>query len=337
MIDEAHPAPHPFTLDGHEDAYLYAQMIGGPDAFDAGVPDAQLDLPGLRAAEVDAAFWAIFVEGEEAEIPDGPACADQVDEMLAGYRAWIDDSPHYHLVRRFADLEALAAADRDAHTPLGVLLHCEGARGIAGPAHLYALHADGLRSVGLTWNGANRYATGAEGDPDRGLTAAGRELVRELNRLNMMIDASHLNARCFWDVLDLSTSPVVVTHAACAALYPHPRNLTDDQIRAVAAQGGLIGVFYANVYLAPEDSPADIGTVLAHYDHLLDIAGPDHVALGSDFGGLPDDETEIPAGLEQVGYLPRLYAGLAALGCSPATLAAIRGGNYLRVLGEILD
>ncbi|HMA37241.1 MAG TPA: membrane dipeptidase [Chloroflexia bacterium] len=334
--DPALAAP-PFTIDGHQDALFYAAANGGEAAFDAGSPSLQIDLPGLRAGGVDAAFWAIFGECEQADVHDPATAAGEVDRLLARYCAWIARNPAYRVLCDAGDLQAAADAARAAAggpaAPFGVLLHCEGARGIAGLEHLRALQASGLRSVGLTWNKANAYATGAHGDPESGLTPAGQALVRELNRLHMVVDGAHLSRRGLWDVLEISTAPVVVTHTGCAALYPDPRNLADDQIRAVAASGGLIGVFLANMFLAPDGAPVTIDTLLAHYDHLLALVGPDHVALGTDYGGVG---TGLPAGLARVGDLPRLYAAFAAHGYPPATITAIRGGNYLRVLRQIL-
>ncbi len=325
-----------FVMDGHQDALFYASAYGGTTRFDAGWEGAQLDLPGLRAGGVDAAFWAIFGVGEVRPAHDPAACAAEVDALLTGYRAWIDNNPAYRLISDAADLAALAntvTAATDAPHSLGVLLHCEGARGIAGLDHLAALHAGGLRSVGLTWNEANAYATGAHGDPTTGLTPAGRDLVRTLNRLHMAVDAAHLNRQGLWDLLDVATAPVLVTHTGCAALHADPRNLSDDQIRAVAAGGGLIGIFLVNTFLAPAAAPVTVATVLAHYDHLLDLVGPDHVALGTDYGGV---SSGLPAGLATVGDLPRLIAAFAAHGYSAATIQALCGGNYRRVLTTIL-
>jgi membrane dipeptidase len=327
---------HPFTMDGHQDAVYYARHLGGTERFDAGVAEAQLDLPGLRAGQVDASFWAIFGEGEVRPEHDLVACVAEVDDLLARYRAWLADHPAYTLMLNASDLATVASAATGAQTepaPFGVLLHLEGARGLSGPVHLHELHAGGLRSLGLTWNHANDYATGAHGDPETPLTPAGRELIAELNRLRMVIDGAHLNRRGLWDVLELSSAPVLVTHTACAALNPNPRNLQDDQIKAIAASGGVIGVFYANMFLAPTGTPVTIDTVLAHYDHLLEVAGPEHVALGTDLGGI---SSGTPEGLAHIGDLPALYAAFRAHGYSDETIAAIRGGNYLRVVSEII-
>jgi membrane dipeptidase len=322
-------------MDGHEDALYYAQAHGGPSAFDAGIAGSQLDGPGLRAGEVDAAFWAIFAPGEVEEAHDAAGTAREVDALLAGYRAWIDGSDAYRLLLGPADIDAAAEAAEagGAAAPFGALLHLEGARGVAGLEHLRALHAGGLRSVGLTWNRANAYATGAFGDPATGLTPEGVALVRELNRLHMAIDGAHLNRQGLWDVLETSEAPILVTHTGCAALHADPRNIADDQMRAVAERGGVIGIFHVNIFLAAAGAEVTLDTVLAHFDHALEVVGPDHVALGTDYGGV---SSGLPAGLGRVGDLPRLYEAFAARGYGPEAIAAIRGGNYRRVLRAIL-
>ena len=250
---------------------------------------------------------------------------------MAGYARWVTPGTLLRAIHRATDMEALAAAQDER--PFGIIIHCEGARGIRDLDHLHRLHAQGLRSVGLTWNHANAYAAGALEDPDRGLTPAGRDLVRELEALHMVIDAAHLNRQGFDDLLATAHGPIVVTHTACAALFPHPRCVTDDQIRAVAARDGLLGVFYANKFLAPEGTRVTIDTVIDHYDHLVEIAGIEHIALGTDFGGI---DSGMPEHLTIPAELPNLFARMAERGYSAADIAALRGGNYLRVLRRIL-
>jgi membrane dipeptidase len=332
----ASPASHPFTMDGHIDALYYAQAHGGGDSFLSSDESAQAGLRGLRRGQIDAAFFAIFPQAEIPVEHDPAAAAIEVDALMAGYSAWVAAGDPMRAIRSAADLEQIAGAgeNRDPAPPFGVLIHCEGARGIRDLAHLHQLHVQGLRSVGLTWNHGNAYAWGAEEDPDAGLTGAGRELVRALDALHMVIDAAHLNRQGFTDLLALAQGPVVVTHTACAALFPHPRCVTDDQIRAIAERDGLLGVFYANKFLAPAGARVTIDTVLDHYEHLIEVAGVAHVALGTDFGGI---DSGLPEHLTRAADLPNLFAGFAARGYSAADIAAIRGGNYRRVLGQILD
>ena len=323
--------PHPFTIDGHIDALYYALAHGGPDAFFTADATAQASLPGLRQGEVDAAFFAIFPPAEMPVANDPTSAAAEVDTLMASYAKWVAAGAPLRVIQSAQDLDALAAGAGER--PFGVIIHCEGTRGIRDLDHLHMLHAQGLRSVGLTWNYANAYAAGALADPDRGLSATGRALVRELEALQMVIDAAHLNRQGFADLLATAQGPVVVTHTACAALFPHPRCVTDDQIRAIAERDGVIGVFYPNKFLAPPGARVTIDTVIDHYDHLVAVAGIAHVALGTDFGGI---ESGLPEGLAGPADLPALYARLAARGYSPTDIAALRGGNYRRVLRHVL-
>jgi membrane dipeptidase len=332
MDNATEPDTHPFTLDGHIDAIYYALAHGGADAFFTADATAQASLAGLRAGGVDAAFFALFGQGEQPEAGDLAACVAETDQLMDHYADWVAPGAPMRAIRTSRDLEELAAA-APGPRPFGVIIHIEGTRGIRDLDHLHRLHDRGLRSVGLTWNYRNPYAAGALESPDEGLTAAGRDLVRELEALHMVIDAAHLNRQGFADLLDTARGPVVVTHTACAALFPHPRCMTDDQIRAVAERGGVIGIFFANKFLAPAGARVTIDTVIDHYDHLIGVAGIEHVALGTDFGGI---DSGLPENLTIPAVLPAFFARLAERGYTAADIAALRGGNYRRVLGRIL-
>jgi membrane dipeptidase len=332
MATAAQSPDHPFTVDGHIDAIYYALAHGGADAFFTADASAQASLAGLRQGGVDAAFFAIFGHGEQPETADLAACIAETDALLDHYVAWTAAGAPLRAIRVARDLEDLAGQDGGPR-PFGVIIHIEGTRGIRDLDHLQRLHAGGLRSVGLTWNYRNPYAAGALESPDAGLTPAGRDLVRELEALHMVMDAAHLNRQGFADLLDTARGPVVVTHTACAARFPHPRCMTDDQIRAIAERDGVMGIFYANKFLAPAGARVTIDTVIDHYDHLIAVAGIEHVALGTDFGGI---DSGMPEHLTIPAELPNLFARMAERGYTAADIAALRGGNYRRVLGRIL-
>src|SRR4051812_1394988 len=158
-------------MDGHNDALYYARLSGGTERFDQVFEGAQLSLPALRAGGVDACFFAIFGFEEETEEHHPAPAAAEVDEMIAAFLAWLNGSPEYRLILSAADLNAVAGSATVASHPFGVLLHLEGTRGVRDLDHLRRLYEQGLRSVGLTWNYPNAYATGARGDPEAGLTA----------------------------------------------------------------------------------------------------------------------------------------------------------------------
>ncbi len=178
---------------------------------------------------------------------------------------------------------------------VAAILHFEGAENL-GPdlRALERYYEAGLRSLGLVWSRPNAYAEGvpfkfpSSPDTGPGLTDAGRELLRECNRLGILVDLSHLNERGFWDVAELSEAPLVATHSNAHALCPASRNLTDRQLAAIRASDGMVGVNFAVGFLREdgvesEDTPLE--TVVRHVDYLVERVGMDRVGFGSDFDG----------------------------------------------------
>lgn len=230
---------------------------------------------------------------------------------------------------------ALTAGDiRKAHAAgqLAVLINIEGAEGIQGSlALLRNYYRLGVRMMGLVWSHRNEVADGAyEEGSGGGLTKFGREVVREMNRLGMLIDLAHITPPGFFDVLELSEQPVLFTHGNCRALFEHARNLTDEQIKALAAKGGVFGISVVSSFMGKET--ARLTTVADHIDHVVQLLGNcDHVAYGSDFDGCTP-----PPGLEDVTRLPDLTAELLNRGYGERDMAKILGGNYLRVFEQVL-
>jgi membrane dipeptidase len=233
-------------------------------------------------------------------------------------------------VRRLADLDGGG---------LAAILHLEGAEPI-GPAldELEVLVAAGMRSLGLVWSRPNRFATGvpfeAPGSPDQGpgLTDLGRELVRACNSLGVVVDVAHLNARGFWDVAEVSEAPLVASHCGAHALSPSPRNLTDDQLRAVGESGGIVGINFHVGFLradCEDDADTPVALIARHAAHVADVAGVDAVGLGSDFDG-----ATMPRELGDVAGLPLVVSALREVGFSEDEVEAIAWGNWLRVLRE---
>ena len=171
----------------------------------------------------------------------------------------------------------------------------------------------------------------AENEGKGGLTNFGKEVVREMNRLGMLIDVSHLNEAGFWDVLSLSTKPLVASHSCCRSLCNHPRNLTNSQLKALQENGGVIGInFYPNFLGSGE---LTIENVIEHIEYAAEIAGIDHVGLGSDFDGIDT----VPKGLENAAKLPTLTELLLKRGWKDSELIKVLGGNFIRVLDQVLS
>jgi membrane dipeptidase len=222
---------------------------------------------------------------------------------------------------------------------VAAILHFEGAEPIDPNLDaLEVFYRAGLRSLGIVWSRPNAFAEGVpfkfphSPDTGPGLTEAGRRLVRECNRLGIMIDLSHLNERGFWDVARLSTAPLVATHSNAHALCPSTRNLTDRQLDAIKESGGMVGVNFGVGFLR-EDGGRDPRTLLEvlvrHIDYLVERMGIEHVGFGSDFDG-----ATMPYDLSDVACLPNLISTLRAHGYDEPALHKLAYQNWLRVLGR---
>jgi membrane dipeptidase len=231
------------------------------------------------------------------------------------------------IVRSGAELRAARAAGK-----LAGFACLEGAHGIAGSLeHVRTAYARGLRSIGLVHFQATEagYPMTVPQFDGRGLTDFGRALIAEMERLGMLVDLAHLNDAGVADALETMRRPFMISHTGCRAVYPHRRNITDAQIRAVADRGGVTGMIFARNFVAG-GLWAGMERVLDHFDHALKVGGEDVVAVGSDYDGFI-----VPArGLEDVTAMPRLTAGLLARGHRPATIRKVLGENALRVFSE---
>ena len=188
----------------------------------------------------------------------------------------------------------------------------------------------GIVYMTLCHNGDNDICDSARGSQTHGgLSAFGREVVREMNRLGIMVDLSHAAESSFYDALELSETPIVCSHSSCRALCDHPRNLTDDQMRALAQKGGVMQVTLYNGFLV-KDGEATIEDAMRHLEHAIDVMGIDHVGLGTDFDG--DGGIR---GLASSSELLNFTRQLLARGYSEADIQKLWGGNFLRVMNDV--
>lgn len=310
LLDLIHPRRHP-------DRTFFVESA-----------DGHVDLPRLRRGRIGAAFVACFVPDDDARA--GHALPDTL-RMVDLLRRLVDASAGE--MEQVRDTDQLVSCL--ARGVFGAILHYEGADAIDPDLAILRLsHALGLRLLGLTWSRPNIFAQGVgPDDTGQGLTDAGHRLVHACNDLGVLIDVSHLNDAGFEDVLNRSSEPIVASHSNCRAISPHPRNLTDDQIRALAANGGLLGLNFAVRFLWPDmaarsDLPLDL--MVDHIDHVVDLVGVDHVALGTDYDG-----TMVPDAVGDAGKAQALIGRLRARGYDDEQIAAICHGNWLRVLRAV--
>jgi len=214
---------------------------------------------------------------------------------------------------------------------VAAMLSIEGADVLEGSVDvLRVFHRLGVRMVGLVHSIRNELADGVADRRTRGgLSELGALAVGELNRLGMIVDVSHLNDEGFWDVLELSRDPVIASHSNTRVVCDHPRNMTDDMIRALAEKGGVMGMNFAPGFV--HLSRATLARVVDHIDYIVGLVGPGHVGLGSDFDGIPST----PVGLEDVTRMPGLTEELVRRGYSEDDVRKILGGNHLRLIKAV--
>jgi membrane dipeptidase len=329
------------VIDGHNDALLRVWRSG--DSLRERSDDGHLDLVRMREGGIAAGFFAIFVpeddyatDPREAVVATDDGWEVPFSEPLVGDRASSVANEvaaiaqrDLTIVRTIADLEQCL----DGGEP-GAILHFEGAEPIEpGLGNLDAWIERGVRSLGIVWSRPNAFGCGVPfhypGTPDvgPGLTDAGRELVRACNERGVMLDLAHLNERGFFDVAELSSAPLVVSHSAAHSLAPMPRSLTDEELDAIGDSGGLVGVVFDTV-MTRSDGELEFDTALdviaGHIEYIAERIGIEHVALGSDFDGCYP-----PAALDDAS---KMQALLEVLRWDDDELRALAHGNWLRVL-----
>jgi membrane dipeptidase len=297
----------------------------------------QTDLPRLRAGGVGAQFWSVFVPDTLTGAAAVTATLEQIDAA-------------YAMIRRYDDQLVLATTTDDVEQAwqqgrIASLMGAEGGHQIDGSlATLRMLHRLGVRYLTLTHNHNTPWADSATDEPaSHGLSDFGREVVAEMNRLGMLVDLSHVSADVMRHALEVSTAPVVFSHSSARALCDHPRNVPDDVLGSLAGNGGVCMVTFVprfvnqavrdwHLDVSDDDSPeaprATLTDVVAHVEHVREVAGVEHVGLGGDYDGTP----RLPDGLEDVTGYPRLLQALADRGWTAAELAGLSSGNVLRTM-----
>jgi membrane dipeptidase len=341
-------------IDGHNDLVWVVRERGGdPLAYDLRrLTTGRTDLPRLREGMVGAQFWAMYVAcGPEQR---GARRAFQAEIALAKevFAAYPD-----RFTEAFTPDEVMDAFGRGR---IASLIGLEGGQAIEGSLEaLREFRALGVRYITLTHNCTTDWADAALGEQRHGgLSPFGVEVVREMNRLGMLVDLSHTSPETMHAALDVSEAPVVWSHAAARALVDHPRNVPDDALARLPRNGGVAMVTFVPAFVSArhlewdaleahargglaeedlnawrEENPMPIATladVADHIEHIAEVAGVDHVGIGSDFDGF----SRTTQGLEDVSCFPALFAELARRGWGDDDLARLAGGNVLRVMRD---
>ncbi|MFL5651604.1 MAG: dipeptidase [Chloroflexota bacterium] len=342
-------------IDGHNDlAYALRKRAGMRTSevdLRRPVPELDTDIPRLRAGGVGGQFWSVWVP---ADLPEPEAVLQSLEQMDIVHR----------LIERYPDTFTLATTADEvegafANGRIASLLGLEGGSMVGSSMPILRnAYARGIRYMTLTHWKTTRWADAATDAPRHdGLTAFGREVVREMNRLGMLVDISHVAPSTMRAALDASEAPVIFSHSGALAVCDHPRNVPDDVLARMPVNGGVVmavflGAFVSQAYrdhaargeaevgedraanhawLAANPGPrVTLAEVADHIDHLRDVAGIEHVGIGSDFdGGEP-----LPEGLTDVGGFPALLGELLRRGYSHDDVRAIAGRNVLRTMRD---
>ncbi len=221
---------------------------------------------------------------------------------------------------------------------IGVIVGMEGIKQLKGVSHLKELYQKGVRHASLTWNDENRYASGLDSPATRGLTKEGINILHEMESLGMIIDLAHSNEKTFFEILENTTSPIIISHGNTKALCDHQRNYTDDQLKAISNRDGVIGLCGIRSFIAKEDQFQTVEQLVKHIDHAVKIMGIDHVGLGFDFCYYLGDSTtdNKVEGLKTIADVPNIFIELEKIGYNQADIAKIKHLNFERVIKAVL-
>lgn len=327
----------PYDGEAHEPRDFFADgRKAGPGAS----PRGHLDLPRLLEGGVTCQVMALFTD--DAYVGEANA---HTWRLLEAVEALWDRSPQFARATRAADIEAAKAGGRVVG-----LLGIEGGDALGGGsgaaggkaaeealAQLRAFHERGLRILTLCWSRPNALGMGVspadKPQAPGGLTPLGRRAVKEMERLGVLVDASHLSDESLADLLEIAERPIVASHSNSRALCPARRNLTDAQAEAIAATGGLVALTFAGCFIDSEPAKVSKERFLEHLERFIALLGPEHVGLGSDFDGFSG---RFGASFTSPAELPWITARLLEAGHSPEDVAKVMGGNWMRVFREVI-
>jgi membrane dipeptidase len=303
--------------------------IGNETPFD-------IDIPKLRRGGVNVQYFGAFTSGYySGGQPDYTKANSRLLSLFNALYWTIDKNPaSIGLAKTVEGINNLAADGR-----LAAVISIEGAYSIDekyGIELLRQYYDLGVRAAGLTWNHSNALGEGVnkaymDGTPSKGgLTALGRKVVAEANRLGIIIDVSHMNEETFWDVMEFSNAPVIASHSGVYNLRNHVRNLKDDQIRSLAEKGGVVQVVFYPEFLAGPEAVVNVNTIVDHIDYIANLVGAEHVGIGSDFDGAP-----MPEDLPDASMIPKIEKELNRRGYEKSQIEKIMGKNTMRVMEDV--
>ena len=323
-------------FDGHNDLPWQMKVQGQSsfDVLDIARPQPKLhtDIARLKAGGVKAQFWSVYVSADTDKAGDALLqTMEQIDVVHRMIRRYPET---FELAGTADDIERIAAAGK-----IACMLGIEGGYSIQESLPiLRRLYGQGCRYMTLTHSKSLAWADSATDEPRaNGLSPFGEEVIREMNRIGMLVDLSHVSVATMKHALKISKAPVIYSHSSARAINEHPRNVNDEVLKLTAVNGGVVMVNFYSGFITPTEQlkkndkdPGTLSDVVDHIEHVINVAGIDHVGIGSDYDGVP----RLPVGLEDVSTYPRITQELLNRGHDRKAIHKILGGNIMRVLLE---
>jgi membrane dipeptidase len=310
-------------FDGHQDIAFHLSYFKR-DFVTPEIP-CMITLPGLLKGNIKFILNTIFVNPKLR--PE-----KTVENALLQYRVYEDIYKEFASeIIKITDKTDLDTASND--NKIGFINLMEGADPIDKPDDLYDYYEKGLRVLGLAWNNKNQYASGPA--TEDGLSKQGRQLIDTMNELNITLDLSHLNQKCFWSSLEEYEHIPIASHSNARALTDHPRNLYDEQLEEISKRGGVVGIVLYNNFLKTTDEPPTLEDIYRHIDHILNLCGQDHVGIGSDLDGA--EIKDFPEDIRAIENLQKIPEYLSEKGYSDDLIQKISHDNFLRVIKSNLN
>lgn len=323
-------------FDGHSDIWTDVtkkRLLGEKEVF------RKYHLNEFKKANINGGIFVIWIDPPYDKNPK-----QRVSQIVSCIKDEIEESKDiFNIIKCFNDIK-IGTEKNKINTVIGM----EGLSHIGKDVDLldYYYNNIGARHASLTWNEQNDLATGCRGDENRGLTKEGKQAVKKLEDLKMLVDVSHLNEKSFWDLISVATKPVIASHSNAKALCNATRNLTDAQLKEIAKTGGVVGMNSFRDFVGENANTQNVEKLVDHVDYIVNLIGIEHVACGFDFNDYLDSDVlggfatiaDSPGidGLKTTYETPNVIAELKNRGYRDSDIKLISYGNFYRVLKEVL-
>lgn len=321
-------------FDGHSDIWTdvtIRTLNGESDII------RKYHLNKMRTGKISGSIFVLWIDPPFTDNPYKRSM--EIVDSIKKEMEYCSDS--IDLVKSYKDIEKAMEQNK-----FYVLIGLEGLSSIGDNIELIDYFYDfGARHASLTWNEENALATGARGNPSRGLSELGKRAVRKINNNRMLLDVSHLNDKSFWDVVNETDKPIIASHSNCRALCDVPRNLTDEQMRKIAEFNGLVGINSFNQFVHKDVDKQTIEMLVRHAVHMADVIGIDHVAIGMDYfdflnnsttNSFSSQETSYTKGLEDASKTYLFLEEMEKAGFTREDIEKVAYKNYHRIIKNII-